>query len=221
MKKIIGLILICLISVGLFSACDNIFGEVFNNMSDLRINYFEGENKNIYVNLSCGYREDVFAYDGISQKPVECGVIVLGFYNIQSYNSVVICLEVDGIITEYTLEKSPYENVYMEDIGKILNSSNKICLSLKNQNEKIELKDVSDSWNINYKNAIKIATEFFKKDLSGLYYNSKFNAECYLKVIAKPNFDNKYWYFSFIDTTDNLWSCLIDVFTGHVSSFNS
>lgn len=221
MKKFIVLILICILSLFLFSACDNVFGEVLNNMSDMRINYFEGNNQNIYVNFSCGHREDVFAYDGKSQNPIECGVLVLGFYELQSYSSISVLLEVDGIEAEYTLQKSPYDNTFMEDIGKILTGKNKIFLRLKNQTQKIELTEVSNSWKIDYKKAIKIGVSFFKSELTDLYFNGRFNAECYLKIVSKPDFDKKYWYFSYIDKTNVSKACLIDVFTGDVLSSKS
>ena len=217
MKKIFCLILIvfCLFFI---TACDCTSNMVINNMSDIRINFFEGKNDNIYVNLSCGYREDVFAYDGQSTNSLECGVLSVGYFEHCSYFSIVVVLGIDGVESEYVLEKSPYEELYMEDIGKILTNENDVYVRLKNQQEKIELTDVSREWLVDYKKAIKIASQYFNEELNNLYFNSKFNAECYLKVVSKIDFNNKFWYFSFVDRAESFNSCLIDVNSGDIIS---
>lgn len=215
MKNFI-LLFMAMVAVCCFSGCNDKYNYVLNNMSDLRINYFEGKNQEIFVNLSCGYREDIFVYNGVSTTPVECGVISLAFINICTYNSVEIVLIVDGKSFEYVLEKSPYEDVFMEDIGKILNSNSKITIKLKNQKQELELECLSNNFKIDYKKAIKIACEHFKNQINGYYFNNKFNAEAYLKILSKKDYENKYWYFSLIGTDGKNYSTLIDCYTGEV-----
>lgn len=149
-----------------------------NNMSDLRINYFEGANEVIYCNLSSGYREETFAYDGVSTSPVECAVLTVGYFNRCSYSQIEVVLNVNGEDINLILEKSPYEDVFMEDVGRIIKGDSVVSLNLKNQEEKIELVEVSNTWNIDYKKAIDIGTKYFKKELKNLYFNNKLNAEC-------------------------------------------
>ena len=217
MKKVLC-VFIFIVTILLLGGCDSSNSIMLNNMSDLRINYFEGKNSNIYVNLCCGYREEVFAYDGVSTNPIECGVITLGFVDKCTYSSVNILLNVDGREEEYVLEKSPYEDVFMEDIGYILNKQNKISLKLKNQSDEIELMEVSSDFKVNYKKAIKIGADYFKDKIAALYFNGTFHAEGYLKIVSKIEYENKFWYFSVIDQSGKSFSCLIDVMSGKVIS---
>ena len=215
MKKLIGLFLIVGI-IFFMAGCDGTENVVLNNMSDLRVNFFEGKNSNFYVNVSCGYREEVFAYDGVSTNPVECGVITLGFFDDCSYSSVMVVLEVDGKNNEYVLERSPYENVYMEDIGYLIKSNSKVSVGLKNQQDKVLLECVSLDWEVDYKKAVKIGTNYFKDQITELYFNNTLHAECYLKIVSKINFNNKYWYFSIVDMANKNYSLLIDVNSGEI-----
>lgn len=217
MKKIVC-VFIFILAILLLGGCDATDNIVLNNMSDLRINYFEGKGNSFYVNLSCGYREEVFAYDGVSTNPVECGVITLGFFDKCTYASVIIVLNVDGEETEYILEKSPYEDVYMEDIGYIITKGKNVSIKLKNQEQVVALKETSSSWNVGYKKAIKIGSDYFKDNITGLYFNGSFHAEAYLKIVSKIEYENIYWYFSIIDQSGNAFSCLIDVVSGNIVS---
>ena len=108
----------------IFSGCNKYENILMENFSDLRINYYEGKCQNYFCNISCGYREKDFYYDGKSTDKVECGVITLGFFDICSYAKIIIELFVDDQTTEVVLEHSPYEELFMADIGYIINSNN-------------------------------------------------------------------------------------------------
>ncbi|MBE7075099.1 MAG: hypothetical protein E7376_03895 [Clostridiales bacterium] len=217
MKKILCIILLSSL-LFCISGCSNQIADLIKeNMSDLRINYFVGENENMFANLSCGYREQTFAYDGISTQKVECGVLSVGFNTIYSYSSISVILIVDNIEQEYVLQHSPYENVYMVDIEKILTEENIISLKLKNSANELSLNNVSNSWNVQYDKALNIAGTTLQDELNLLYFNGKFNAEGYLKIVSKKDFEKTYWYFSYIDRSGNSNSLLIDVQTGEVT----
>lgn len=216
MKKIIILILFVSF-VFVTTACSNSFENVVeNNFSDIRINYFIGENEEYYVNLSCGHREEIFAYDGVSTSKVECGVLTLGFFQSKNYSQISVILNVDNEDKEIILEKSPYGDIYMADIGKILTKENFIKLKLKNQNNEIVLNEESQHWQIDYIQALKIAIKYYKEDLEKLYFNNKLNAECYLKVLSKKDFDKIYWFFSFVNREGKFTNCLIDINSGDI-----
>lgn len=191
---------------------------VLNNMSDIRINYFEGSNDIIYANLSSGFREEVFAYDGESTSPVECAVLTVGYFNTCSYSQIAVVINVDGEEMDLVLERSPYEDVFMEDVGKIINNGSIVKLRLKNQEGEIELYEKSNNWLIDYEKAINISTNHFKEKLEALYFNSKLNAECYLKIVSKLDYEDKFWYFSIIDRSGKNYSLLINVKNGQIVS---
>ena len=189
---------------------------VISNMSDLRVNYFYGKGQDYFCTLSCGYREEPFAYDGISHKSVECGVLTVGFYDICSYQKISVELTVDGTVNIYELEHSPYEELYMADLEYIMSKSSTVSIRLKNANEDVALIELSDSFKIDYNSAIKIGVKYYKNTIENLYFNNKLNAECYLKITQKEGFDKLFWYFSIIDISGNIHLCLIDVNTGQV-----
>lgn len=220
MKKFFALLFVVFCMFAL-SGCNVEYNEVLNNMSDLRINYFVGTSKDMEISLSCGYREEIFAYDGVSSSPIECGVISLMFFETHSYSSIEVALEIDGVEENIVLEKSPFEDVFMYDIQKILNNQNKIFVRLKNTSQKIELKEISNEWAVDYKLALKIASEHYGKQIRELYFNNRFNAECYLKPIYKSDFGRTFWYFSIIDKVGNNYNLLIDVNTKEIISANS
>lgn len=222
MKKIVVVILFILCFVFVTTGCSSsIKSVVEDNFSDIRINYFTGENEEFYVNLSCGYREESFAYDGVSTNKVECGVITLGFMQSKNYSQISVILNVDNIDKEIILEKSPYEDIYMADISKILTKDNFIKLKLKNQNKEVVLNEESQFWQVDFDEAIKIAVKHFEKDFQNLYFNNKLNAECYLKVLSKKDFDKIYWFFSFVNREGKFTNCLIDINSGELLMENN
>ncbi len=217
MKKFICIFL-TIFCVIIFAGCSNSLSNIIkDNMSDMRINFFEGENNLFFADLSCGYREETFAYDGISTAKKQCGVLSVEFKNTYSYSQISVTVNIDGNKKDYVLERSPFENKYMVDLEKIIENDKIIEINLKNQLDICTLKCVSNSWNIQYEKAIEIGVKKYQTELEKLYFNGKLNAEGYLKIISKPNYDKKFWYFSFIDKASNSKSMLIDVSTGEIT----
>lgn len=210
----------CIISICflfLIGGCNNNLSDIVKeNMSDLRINYFVGENDNMQVNLSCGYREDPFDYNGVSETKVECGVLTVSLTSGVSYNQIAVELNVDGEIQEVVLDKSPYDETYAADLEKIFTEKNNIKLKLKNGEKEIELKEISNNWKYNYKNALNIGVSHFAGTIDQYYYNGKLNAEGYLKVLYKKDFNKTFWYFGLITTSGERFGVLIEVNEGIV-----
>jgi len=215
MKKF--LVVFLLFAVFFVCGCTNEQSSiVLENMSDLRINYFEGNGKDFAVNFSSGFREEVFAYDGVSTPKKECGVISVVFSDKVSYSFISGKIIIDDVLTEVVLEKSPFEDVYMADIERNVLDSAVISFGLKEREELVTLKNLSNDWAVDYKKAVEIATNHLSNHLQNLYFNGKLNAECYLKIVAKNDFEKKFWYFSVIDKSGKSASVLIDVETKEV-----
>ena len=215
MRKILCLFL--LIFAILICGCSNhLDSVVLNNMSDLRVNYFEGKNETAFITLSCGQRESNFAYDGISTSPLDCAVLTVEFFSPVNLSKIEATVFINGQEKNIVLNHSPFEDVFMEDLEISIENNSEVKIKLNNQ-ENIELKNISSNWKINFKQAIKIATEHFNEKLKELYFNNRLNAECYLKVVAKANYEQKFWYFSIIDIGGKNYSLLIDVNSGGIT----
>ena len=96
MKKVLCLFILFLIL--LICGCSNYLDSVvLNNMSDLRVNYFEGKTEQVFASLSCGQREQNFAYDGISNNPISCAVLTVGYFNAQFYSKIEVVILINGV----------------------------------------------------------------------------------------------------------------------------
>ena len=69
-----------------------------------------------------------------------------------------------------------------------------------------------------YEEALKKATVTLGEKIDGYYNGNVFAAECYLKVLCKPNeyFDNLYWIFSIVGRNGDSSNVLIDIKSGEV-----
>ena len=184
------------------------------NISDLRTNFFIGENDVFFAELSSGLREEQFFYDGISTSKVECAVLSIGFFNPNYSNAIEVNVEIDGQTQKIILQHSPFEELFMVDLGKRIDDNAKV--SVIYNDKKTELKCVSKDWQIEYNKALEIGIKNFQAELESLYFNGKLNAECYLKIIYEREFDKTYWYFGIIDRAGEKYNILIDVNDGRV-----
>ena len=220
MKKYLLIVLITItFSVLLISCSGGVVNLVKNNMSDIRFTYFEGQSLEYSCSLSCGLREEVYEYNGISTKNVECGVVSLAFKEAKNFIFLEIELFVNNEKIECILELSPYENEYMGDIQKNIPNNADVRIKLKDQSQEPSLlHPVSNIWEIDCDKALKIGVDYYKDTIKALYFNKVFHGECYLKPISKFGYNKIFWYFSVIDMGSNIKNCLIDVNTGQIIS---
>lgn len=210
MKKI--LLMLIFISVFVFCACDSQINKiVLDNMSDLRINYFAGENDTFFAELSSGFREEYFFYDGVSTNKKQCAVLSLGFFENNNSNSIKLQISINSLTQSIELLRSPFEQLFMVDLEKQINNNANVKIIYNNC--ELKLTCVSNSWRVDYQKAINIGITKFQKEIKNLYFNNRLNAEGYLKVVNDFNFNQTFWFFSIIDRTGKKYSMLIDVNT--------
>lgn len=213
MKKFLIVFILCLAVI--FCACDNqIESIVFNNMSDMRTNYFYGEAQGVFAELSSGVREEQFFYDGVSTNKVDCAVLSVGFVVPNNKSSLKASVDINGKKNEVILYHSPYEDLFMADLGRKVDDDSQIKLTVGDF--VVVLKNKSSSWKVGYIQAIKTGAKNLQTELERLFFNGKLNAEGYLKIVYEREFNVVYWYFSIIDRSGKRYSLLIDVETGKV-----
>ena len=125
-------------------------------------------------------------------------------------------ISIDGKIIEIILEKSPYENKYMADLGFRIEDDSDVVMSLKNSKDETRFFCVSKNWKIDFNRALVIGYEKFFDTIKGLYYNKKLHCEGYLIPISNIDYKTVFWYFSIIDTFGNIYNILIDVNSGDI-----
>ena len=109
-----------------------------DNISDLRTNFFIGENDAFFVELSSGIREEQFFYDGISTNKVECAVLSIGFFIPNYSNSISAEIIIEGNVQKIILEHSTFVELFMVDLEKRIDDNTKVTVVYNNQ--KVELK---------------------------------------------------------------------------------
>lgn len=209
---------ILFISILFISSC-NIPASVSikNKLSDNRLGIYCAYSDFCYVEFTYGYREAPFAYDGISESKVPFGVIMLWFNEIVNENFIEIELEYDDNKEYIVLEKSPYEDCFGKDIGKLIEPKNMSIKILNGDNsqKQIVLYNKSNNWQISNVLAMQIAEEYFQNDFNAFTQSGE-DFECYLKILSNQSYEQFFWFFSYYSSSGKRAQIAIDVNTGKV-----
>lgn len=188
-----------------FAGCTN-NASIDKNVSDIRYRIFDGEFEDYSITLMCGLREKPYYLDGIANEKVEFAIIsVLFLDEINESENVYFSLKVNEDIFSGILEKSPYTDQYMADVGRVFADTDNISIEVylnETANSDYEvLTNKSVEWRIDYEKALKNGVaalsseiDFFKKN--GLSY------EIHLKILTeqKSNFGEYFWSVSLISS---------------------
>lgn len=193
--------------------------DIFDYMSDIRQTLYAGENDKAFVTVVSGERENPYKYDGIKNKNVDfCIVSLFPISTKIDGTTLDVELVVGDTTLDITLEKSPYENAFMADIGSKIASGQTLKLECEDVGGSIELSCESQKWEIKSDDAIRIAASEFAEKIQSKTQNQTLQGECYLKIIYDKSRSIKtyYWYFTLVDTDGGTSSCVIDPTTGKI-----
>lgn len=199
MKKyliIIACVTLVAFMVALFSGCSANSSE--NCISDLRYGIFDGECEEYNASFVYGMREKPYYLDGVSNKKVEFGIITVVFSSKPADNeTVTYSLKLDNEIISGELEKSPYSNEYMADVGKLCSEDSIVSLKVSVSNEngtEVNLTNKSKSWTISCSKAQELGLEALKTNIERFDKDGK-TYEVYVKIISQQqtNFGKYYW----------------------------
>lgn len=200
MKKII--ITFCSISLialmlFLFSGCQSLNNEEL--ISDLRYGIFDGEGETYNATFTYGLREKPYYPDGIVNPKVEFGIISVIFAEkINDGDTVYYSIKINDNIISGILEKSPYTDQYMADIGRICSDSDLITLEIYFESNStpqvISLTNKNLSWNIDYKEAFKNGIEALAENIKE-FKEKKSSYEVQVKILneQQTNFGVYFW----------------------------
>ena len=221
MKKICAFLLLVVFCVVLTGCSKDIKTQMAGSVSDVRYHIFAGRTQNVSASLMCGVRENPYAYNGISNKTCEFGVITLNFQGDFS-EGLSFELKVDDYKISGVLEENPYDHNFMTDIKKIINPEQTVYLTVEGVVNDLLLPCVSKDWNVQYTSVLDIAFENIQEDLALFLENNHFKAECYIKIIHDLSSEEYpyYWYFGIIGENGNKLSLIIDPQTGEIITKN-
>ncbi|MBR4270094.1 MAG: hypothetical protein IKQ31_00215 [Clostridia bacterium] len=200
-----------LIIVLLLGGCAGL--ENRENITEVCFVYWNGANEVVDVCVSSGKREDPYIQDGQVGNLVDYTLICVTPLTNKILDSNCTAF-IDGKEYCIELQKSPYQNTYACDLGISTDKKAKINikLSFNGESQTINLENLSDSFEIDYREAIKIFyTQFLDVKVS------KEGGELYCKVIASPLHSNlRFWYVRLLYESGEDRVCVIDPQTGKV-----
>lgn len=176
-------------------------------VSDMRYGIFDGSCENYNATFVYGMRENPYLLDGNANKTVEFGIISVCFNEkLKETDIVNYSIKINDKTLTGKLEKNPYSNEYMADIGMICSDDSSISLSI-NVNDKdantIEMENKNSSWEINSEKALDIGLEALKDNLESIKKKNE-NYEIQVKISTQQNtnFGKYYWVVTIASKTE-------------------
>lgn len=212
MKKlwIFAMILICgIVLVGCSSKKD------FRGcLSEVTKVYYQGVAGQVEGSISVGQREEPYKIDGKSQKLEDFSLFILDFNQQMEDETIDVKLSVNGVESDFQLFLNPVNHYYMNDLGYSLGQNDEVILTY--QDIVVNFYNVSDSFNIDWSEALDIAEE--NLNLQSLYSDGDFKGECYLKILTEQNdnFQDLFWYFSAVSGNGDVMDIVISTDTGEI-----
>lgn len=212
MKKlwIFAMILICgIVLVGCSSKKD------FRGcLSEVTKVYYQGVAGQVEGSISIGQREEPYKIDGKSQKLEDFSLFILDFNQQMEDETIDVKLSVNGVESDFQLFLNPVNHYYMNDLGYSLGQNDEVILTY--QDIVVNFYNVSDSFNIDWSEALDIAEE--NLNLQSLYKDGDFKGECYLKILTEQNdnFQDLFWYFSAVSENGDVMDIVISTDAGEI-----
>lgn len=212
MKKlwIFAMILICgIVLVGCSSKKD------FRGcLSEVTKVYYQGVAGQVEGSISVGQREEPYKIDGKSQKLEDFSLFILDFNQQMEDETIDVKLSVNGVESDFQLFLNPVNHYYMNDLGYSLEQNDEVILTY--QDIVVNFYNVSDSFNIDWSEALDIAEE--NLNLQSLYKDGDFKGECYLKILTEQNdnFQDLFWYFSAVSENGDVMDIVISTDAGEI-----
>lgn len=212
MKKlwIFAMILICgIVLVGCSSKKD------FRGcLSEVTKVYYQGVTGQVEGSISVGQREKPYKIDGKSQKLEDFSLFILDFNQQMEDETIDVKLSVNGVESDFQLFLNPVNHYYMNDLGYSLGQNDEVILTY--QDIVVNFYNVSDSFNIDWSEALDIAEE--NLNLQSFYKDGDFKGECYLKILTEQNdnFQDLFWYFSAVSENGDVMDIVISTDAGEI-----
>ena len=212
MKKlwIFAMILLCgIVLVGCSSKKD------FRGcLSEVTKVYYQGVAGQVEGSISIGQREEPYKIDGKSQKLEDFSLFILDFNQQMEDETIDVKLSVNGVESDFQLFLNPVNHYYMNDLGYSLGQNDEVILTY--QDIVVNFYNVSDSFNIDWSEALDIAEE--NLNLQSFYKDGDFKGECYLKILTEQNdnFQDLFWYFSAVSENGDVMDIVISTDAGEI-----
>ena len=170
--------------------------------------YFSGTG-DFSANISSGYREDPYVYNGKTAEVKNFAVVTLLLGVDSKY--VQADITINDKTSTILLEQDMLSSEHVADLGYKVKEDDEI--SIKYKDKSVQLTCKSKDFATSSDRALEIGTTAFAEDLEKLISKEKLSAECYLRVIDNPNdkFNRLFWYFYIYAENGTTHYCVISV----------
>ncbi|NLK17948.1 MAG: hypothetical protein GX304_05500 [Clostridiales bacterium] len=201
--------------LALACACGGEQDVIDSNISEIRIDIFEGRGDFFDVTIYVGKRESPYNFDGISEKLVDyCLINVMPAEELEEGYALNFTLTGGKFDESGTLTEDPSTGRFRTDIGKFYTGVTElnITLSCGEVVETVILHSKFDSNMIRWKDALAIAKENLVESFNAAYVEGVFHGEIYIRFINNPVMgeDKYYWFVMLRDRNGKVSTILID-----------
>lgn len=198
------------------------------NIAEIRECLYVGENKEINATLSCGKREKDYVINGYATELIEFGVLTFELLKpvdeFENFEPMFVLFvgtkRYDGV-----LEKNPFDGTYVADIKKNINTTDVVNAKIMcgTFSSEVNLNLLTDTWEINCEDALKIACKNQKENIKNFEENGAFLAEVYVKIVndEEINKDEYFWYVNFVGRKGRNFAVIINTQNGEVMAEKS
>ena len=226
MRKITLFFCLILMSIS-FYGCAKYVGKIVNDsLSEVRYNLYQVYTNEIDIQFTSGFREEPYIINGISESKKEFGIITAHFlFDIKDYSGLpTFNIKINEREFEGEFEQNPFDQSFVYDIEIFVLDDAKISIEINWDNFDFSsgLDNISNNFQCDYKQALKIFIEEFKPDIKKIIVNNKLQGEVYVKLISRPELktNNVYWYVSLVGKSGQTMSVVIDPYSKQVLAKN-
>lgn len=222
MKKKIFIFIALIIGVVSLTACGKKDINLTDYLIEERNNLFTAEDELYCVTFSTGMREENYQFDGEVGNKVEFGVITFARNDREPMadDNYTYLLTVGEETFTGFLEKSPVDNTYSVDVGKLASDDALISVQITFTGYSFnkELACTSKDFSVDKSTALDIASKELKEDLANITSDKNNKIEVVMKMMKDFSTKNKsyFWYVGVVSTNADTLGILIDANTGDV-----
>ena len=189
---------------------------ISENISEVTKVYYMGECESFYCTLAIGEREENYLMNGQTSDKKDFALLSIVPEENNHQNLIKSKIFIDGVESEVELEINGLNHNFMVDLEKSLSGNEKIEVEF--ENKKIELKNISKNFGIDYLKALEIASVEMEDKILFKKQNKNLNSEFYLRILDKKanGFDGMFWCFTVVNIDNESYSVVFSAEDGEI-----
>ncbi|MBE7076117.1 MAG: hypothetical protein E7375_03545 [Clostridiales bacterium] len=214
-KLFLALLIFCLPCI-CFACGRSTVDMIKDNLSEVTKTYYFAEGEDFYCVLSSGQREIEYLMDGQSGEVTDFGLLNVGFYEVRTDKVIKANVSIGRQTFEKELELNTLNNLYMTDLEVFYDINEDIVVEVDGKS--VILQKLSSDFQVDYEEALEIASKELKEEIVSKKHFNTLNAECYLRILDKKanNFDEFFWCFTVLNNDNESFSVIISTQDGSI-----